>query len=97
MLDDSDRQHPQNVVAQCFQAEGRRLFFYSGPARKAGTEGEEDLKRLEIDLLIRRKRKICPIEVKSSERLTHSSLDESVRRFGEGDRSAASAVHQGRP
>lgn len=72
----------ENVVAQCFQANGRRLFFYSRPAKKAETEGEEDLKRLEIDFLIRRNRKICPIEVKSSERLTHSSLDEFVRRFG---------------
>lgn len=69
----------ENIVAQCFVSSGRHLFFYSRPAEKGG---DVVRKRLKVDFLIRRNRAICPVEVKSSERLTHASLDEFVRRFG---------------
>ncbi len=72
----------ENIVAQCLRANGRNLFFYSRPAKKASPNGDGDEKRLEIDFLIRRKGKICPVEVKSGDRLTHASLDAFVEKFG---------------
>ena len=89
----------ENVVAQCFRANGRSLYFYSRPQKKKPSEGEDsegekqsdeadpDPDRdwespIEIDFLIRRGRKICPVEVKSSDRVKHDSLDRFIRRFG---------------
>ena len=89
----------ENVVAQCFRANGRSLYFYSRPQKKKpkegeGSEGEKQSDEaepdpdrdwdspIEIDFLIRRGRKICPVEVKSSDRVKHDSLDRFVRRFG---------------
>ena len=64
----------ENVVAQTFRAQGRKLFFHS-------RNGEEADDRMEIDFLIRRDRKICPVEVKSSTFKRHSSLDKFMRKF----------------
>lgn len=89
----------ENVVAQCFRANGRSLYFYSRPQKKrtkgdGGSDGEKHLddidadpdrdwdSPIEIDFLIRRGRKICPVEVKSSDHLNHSSLDRFIDRFG---------------
>lgn len=89
----------ENVVAQCFRASGRSLYFYSRPQKKrtrdgGGSNGEKqpdgidtDPDRdwdspIEIDFLIRRGRKICPVDVKSSDHLNHSSLDRFIGRFG---------------
>lgn len=63
----------ENAVAQALVAKGHRLFFYS----KADKENFHN--NMEIDFLIRNKKKICPIEVKSSNYRKHTSLD----RFGE--------------
>lgn len=68
----------ENLVAQMLNASGHRLFFYS---KGKGSDGAD--KPLEIDFLIRRDRRICPVEVKSSARLTHASLDEFRRHFRE--------------
>ena len=64
----------ENVVAQTFRAQGRKLFFHS-------RNGDEADDRMEIDFLIRRDRKICPVEVKSSMFKRHSSLDKFMRKF----------------
>lgn len=65
----------ENVVAQTFRASGHNLFFYS---RYDNIKRENNL---EIDFLISRNNKICPIEVKSSAYNTHSSLDKYMTKF----------------
>lgn len=59
----------ENVTAQLLVAAGRKLFFFS--------QAKEDASRrsLEIDFLIRRERKISPLEVKSGDYKRHTSLD----------------------
>lgn len=59
----------KNVTAQLLVAAGRKLFFFS--------QAKEDASRrsLEIDFLIRRERKISPLEVKSGDYKRHTSLD----------------------
>lgn len=47
----------ENIVAQELRASGHKLFFYS----RSDTNNREN--NMEIDFLIRKKRKICPIEV----------------------------------
>ena len=66
----------ENYVAQAFAANGRRLFFYS----RYDLEDSEN--RMEIDFLVRRGDKICPVEVKSGKSLSHASLDKFRRKFG---------------
>lgn len=59
----------ENIIAQMLRANGHGLFFYSFYA-----EGSRN--RQEVDFLIRRGRKICPVEVKSGGRSSlHASLD----------------------
>ena len=57
-------------------ASGHKLFFYSRPANP-----KKKTSAIEIDFLIRKGKKICPIEVKSSPRIRHTSLDAFVKRF----------------
>ena len=66
----------ENVVAQTLVSLGDRLFFYA--------RGRNDPDgQMEIDFLIRRGKRICPVEVKSSNRSRdHKSLDDFRRRFG---------------
>lgn len=63
----------ENVVAQLLRSAGHSLYYYTFK----GTTGSN----YEIDFLISRKDKICPIEVKSSGYKTHKSLDEFQRKF----------------
>lgn len=57
----------ENLVAQMLTAAGNKLFYYTF---------KKDEKHLyEIDFLLSRGNKICPIEVKSSGYKTHTSLD----------------------
>ena len=65
----------ENIVAQELRAHGHKLFFYS----RIDTNNREN--NVEIDFLIRRQRKICPIEVKSGAYRKHSSLDKFRKRF----------------
>ncbi len=58
----------ENVVAQMLRASGHKLFFHSKPKNEKSSA-------IEVDFLISRKNKICPIEVKSSGYTTHKSLD----------------------
>ncbi|MCD7728400.1 MAG: DUF4143 domain-containing protein [Clostridia bacterium] len=65
----------ENAVAQAFRASGHNLFFYS----RSDNENREN--NLEIDFLLLKKGKICPVEVKSSSYTTHSSLDKYMKKF----------------
>lgn len=65
----------ENIVAQELRANGHRLYFYS----RSDTNQRKN--NMEIDFLIRKKRKICPIEVKSGVYRKHSSLDKFRNRF----------------
>ena len=65
----------ENIVAQELRASGHKLFFYS----RSDTNNREN--NMEIDFLIRKKRKICPIEVKSGVYRKHSSLDKFRSKF----------------
>lgn len=66
----------ENYVAQALTASGRRLFFYSR------YDLENAANRMEIDFLIRRGDKICPVEVKSGNSRSHASLDKFRAKFG---------------
>ncbi len=67
----------ENVVAQLLQTAGHSLCYYTFK------QSEEDNKSnfYEIDFLISRKDKICPIEVKSSGYKSHKSLDKFQEKF----------------
>jgi hypothetical protein len=65
----------ENIVAQTLRAKANNLFFYSRYDRKK----RENM--IEIDFLIRRGGKVCPVEVKSSGYRAHSSLDKFRRKF----------------
>lgn len=57
----------ENLVAQMLTAAGNKLFYY--------TFEKDEKHSYEIDFLLSRGNKICPIEVKSSGYKTHASLD----------------------
>ena len=57
----------ENLVAQMLTASGNKLFYYSW--------AKDATHNYEIDFLLSRGAKICPIEVKSSGYKTHASLD----------------------
>lgn len=68
----------ENSVAQALAATGRRLFFY------ARYDLETAANRMEIDFLVRRGDRICPVEVKSGHNYArHSSLDKFRAKFGD--------------
>ncbi|MBQ3783873.1 MAG: ATP-binding protein [Lachnospiraceae bacterium] len=58
----------ENVVAQMLAANGHALYYYT-------FLNEKSKRNYEIDFLISKKNKMCPIEVKSSGYSTHKSLD----------------------
>ena len=64
----------ENVVAQLLASGGDELFYHTF-LNKASRHSYE------IDYLISRKNKICPIEVKSSGYKTHASLDAFSEKF----------------
>lgn len=63
----------ENLVAQMLVASGNKLFYY--------TWAKDEKHLYEIDFLISRSNKICPIEVKSSGYRTHASLDAFCKKF----------------
>ena len=65
----------ENLVAQMLVASGNRLFYF--------TFEKDEKHYYEVDFLLSRGKKICPIEVKSSNYRTHSSIDQFVQRFSE--------------
>lgn len=64
----------ENMVAQMLYASGNKLFYYTFP--KDGSTHN-----YEIDFIIAKKNKICPIEVKSSGYKTHPSIDAFSGKF----------------
>ncbi len=65
----------ENVVAQMLRLNRERLYFYS----RSDTQNREN--HMEIDFLITEGKKISPVEVKSGNYTSHSSLDKFRRRF----------------
>jgi len=63
----------ENMVAQMLVASRNRLFYYTFP------DGNKHL--YEVDFLLSKAAKICPVEVKSSGYNTHASLDEFCTKF----------------
>lgn len=63
----------ENMIAQMLTANGDRLFYYTFP------DGNNH--NYEIDFLLSRGNKICPIEVKSSGYKAHTSLDEFCKKY----------------
>ena len=68
----------ENIVAQMLRASGHDLYFheYLYKAEKAVKE-----KKYEIDFMIVKKKKICPIEVKSSGYTSHKSFDYLIKKY----------------
>ena len=66
----------ENVVAQMLKASGNELFYHSWPT-------ESGKHNYEIDFLLPRGSKVCPIEVKSSGYKTHASLDAFMKKYPE--------------
>jgi len=72
----------ENIVAQMLATNQHRLYFYSNSSRDDASE------RMEIDFLTAKSKlttrhNIMPIEVKSSQRYTLSSLRKCMEKFGE--------------
>lgn len=68
----------ENVVAQQLVSAGHSLFYYTFTDN---VSDDSRPRKYEIDFLISRKDKICPIEVKSSGYKSHKSLDEFQQKF----------------
>ena len=66
----------ENIVAQMLAANGNELFYHT-------FLNEKSKHNYEIDFLLARKNKICPIEVKSSGYKTHASLDAFTVKFSD--------------
>ena len=64
----------ENVVAQMLTANGNNLFYHA-------FKSDHSKHKREVDFLIARKNKICPIEVKSSGYKSHISLDEFCQKY----------------
>lgn len=66
----------KNAVAQILTANGHVLYYYT-------FLNEKTKHNYEIDFLLSKKNKICPIEVKSSGYSTHKSLDAFCEKFSD--------------
>lgn len=64
----------ENAVAQILKAAGNELFYYTMPSDTSNHS-------YEIDFIISRNGKICPIEVKSSGYRRHVSLDKFSEKY----------------
>lgn len=64
----------ENIVAQMLTANGNELFYYT-------FMNEKTRHNYEIDFILARNNKICPIEVKSSGYKTHASLDKFSEKY----------------
>lgn len=67
----------ENVVAQMLRRNGHKLYFYSR------TDNENRENHMEIDFLIKQNKKISPVEVKSANYRSHSSLDKFRKKFSQ--------------
>ncbi len=64
----------ENAIAQILAANGNELFYHT-------LMNKTSRHNYEIDFLLARKNKICPIEIKSSGYKTHKSLDEFFKKY----------------
>jgi predicted AAA+ superfamily ATPase len=64
----------ENIVSQMLVANGNNLFFHT-------YKTNDSTKKYEIDFIIRGQKKLCPIEVKSSEYGRHISLDRYISNY----------------
>ena len=65
----------ENIAAQMLRRNGHKLYFYSR------NDKEHRENHIEIDFLITEKKKIAPVEVKSGNYKSHSSLDKFKKKF----------------
>lgn len=65
----------ENIVAQMLRKRRERLYFYSR------TDSQNRENHMEIDFLIAEGKKISPVEVKSGDYRSHSSLDKFKKHF----------------
>ena len=68
----------ENMVAQMLKSSGHALYFHEYLYKPEGAERE---KKYEIDFMTVKKKKICPIEVKSSGYRSHKSFDYLVKKY----------------
>lgn len=66
----------ENIVAQMLKANGNELYYHTWPT-------ESGRHNYEIDFLLSRGAKLCPIEVKSSGYKSHASLDAFCNKFSD--------------
>ena len=66
----------ENVVAQMLASYGNALFYYT-------FLNERSKHNYEIDFILAKKNKICPLEVKSSGYKAHASLDAFMEKFSD--------------
>lgn len=64
----------ENLIAQMLVASGNKLFYYTFPSGKGNNN-------YEIDFLLSKGNKLCPVEVKSSGYKTHASLDAFCEKY----------------
>lgn len=68
----------ENMVAQMLRAAGHGLYFHEYLYAPDGSEKE---KKYEIDFITVKKKKICSIEVKSSNYKSHKSFDYLIKKY----------------
>ncbi len=64
----------ENVVAQMLRAAGNKLYYHTWPT----PSGKHNY---EVDFILSRGAKICPVEVRSSSYKAHTSLDEFCKKY----------------
>lgn len=67
----------ENLVAQMLTARGKKLYYHIFKEKKDSSNNSE------IDFIIIKGNKVCPIEVKSSSYKTHASIDAFSRKYHE--------------
>ena len=68
----------ENMVAQMLRAAGHELYFHEYMYMPEEATKE---KKYEIDFMTVKKKKICPIEVKSSNYMSHKSFDYLIQKY----------------
>lgn len=68
----------ENIIAQMLRVNGYELYFHEFLYQQKDAAKE---KKYEIDFLIVKKKKICPIEVKSSGYKSHKSFDCFIEKY----------------
>lgn len=66
----------ENIIAQILRTAGNELYYYTMPSETSNHS-------YEIDFMLSRKNKICPIEVKSSGYKSHKSLDRFAEKYSD--------------